>query len=202
MSDNWVVQNLENALETWNEKLAEIWQLLTQSPENFKGGTIWNVIKTINGTVQAIGLALLVLFFVVGIVKTCGSFAEVKKPEVAIKLFVRFALAKAVVTYGLELMMALFSIVQGVISTIMTAAGMGTAQQTVLPAEIVTAIEDCGFWESIPLWAVAFLSRFCLLSWSSRYMAAFFACISTRPLPRFPFRPLRGNPSSKLAGVF
>ena len=100
MSDNWVVQNLENALETWNEKLAEIWQLLTQSPENFKGGTIWNVIKTINGTVQAIGLALLVLFFVVGIVKTCGSFAEVKKPEVAIKLFVRFALAKAVVTYG------------------------------------------------------------------------------------------------------
>ena len=78
MSDNWVVQNLENALETWNEKLAEIWQLLTQSPENFKGGTIWNVIKTINGTVQAIGLALLVLFFVVGIVKTCGSFAEVK----------------------------------------------------------------------------------------------------------------------------
>ena len=157
MSDNWVVQNLENALETWNEKLAEIWQLLTQSPENFKGGTIWNVIKTINGTVQAIGLALLVLFFVVGIVKTCGSFAEVKKPEVAIKLFVRFALAKAVVTYGLELMMALFSIVQGVISTIMTAAGMGTAQQTVLPAEIVTAIEDCGFWESIPLWAVALI---------------------------------------------
>ena len=157
MSDNWVVQNLENALETWNEKLAEIWQLLTQSPENFKGGTIWNVIKTINGTVQAIGLALLVLFFVVGIVKTCGSFAEVKKPEVAIKLFVRFALAKAVVTYGLELMMALFSIVQGVISTIMTAAGMGTAQQTVLPAEIVTAIEDCGFWESIPLWAVTLI---------------------------------------------
>ena len=24
VSDNWVVQNLENALNTWNEKLAEI----------------------------------------------------------------------------------------------------------------------------------------------------------------------------------
>ena len=35
-SDNWVVQNLQNALETWNEKLAEIWQILTQSPEEFK----------------------------------------------------------------------------------------------------------------------------------------------------------------------
>ena len=35
VSDNWVVQNLENALNTWNEKLAEIWQLITQSPEQF-----------------------------------------------------------------------------------------------------------------------------------------------------------------------
>ena len=63
LSDNWVVQNLENALETWNSKLAEIWQLITQSPETFKGGTIWNVIVNIHGAVQAIGLALLVLFF-------------------------------------------------------------------------------------------------------------------------------------------
>lgn len=77
MSDNWVVQNLENALETWNEKLAEIWQLITQSPEQFKGGTIWNVIVNIHGALQAIGLALLVLFFVVGVMRTCGSFAEV-----------------------------------------------------------------------------------------------------------------------------
>ena len=157
MSDNWVVQNLENALATWNEKLAEIWQLITQSPETFKGGTIWNVVLLIHDTMQAIGLALLVLFFVVGVVKTCGSFAEIKRPEAAVKLFIRFALAKAVVTYGLELMMALFAIVQGVISSIMSAAGMGAAQETVLPSEIVTAIESCGFWESIPLWAVALI---------------------------------------------
>ena len=139
MSDNWVVQNLENALNTWNEKLAEIWQLVTQSPEQFKGGTIWNVIVNIHGALQAIGLALLVLFFVVGVMRTCGNFAEVKKPEHALKLFIRFALAKGAVTYGLELMMALFKIVQGVISTIMNAAGFGTATQTVLPSEIVTA---------------------------------------------------------------
>ena len=151
MSDNWIVQNLENALETWNEKLSEIWQLITQYPESFKGGTIWNVIVNIHGAVQAIGLALLVLFFVVGVMRTCGSFAEVKKPEHALKLFIRFALAKGAVTYGLELMMALFNIVQGLISTIMNAAGFGTAQQTVLPSEIVTAVEDCGFFESTPV---------------------------------------------------
>ena len=145
MSDNWVVQNLENALEVWNDKLSEIWQLIAQSPQNFKGGAIWSVVVNIHGGLQAIGYALLVLFFVVGVAKTCGSFAEVKRPEHAVKLFVRFALAKALITYGMELMLALLSIIQGVVSSIMNAAGFGAPNSTVLPAEIVTAIEDCGF---------------------------------------------------------
>lgn len=157
MSDNWVVQNLSNALTTWNEKLSEIWLLITQSPQAFKGGSIWNVMHGIHGAVQAVGLALLVLIFVVGVMKTCGSFAEIKRPEQALKLFIRFALAKGLVTYGLELMMALFQIVQGLISTIMGAAGFGAPQETILPQEIITAIEDCGFLESVPLWAVTLI---------------------------------------------
>lgn len=160
MSENWVVGNLQNALNTWNSKLSEIWQLITQSPETFKGGSIWNVIVNINGAVQAIGLALLVLFFLVGIVKTCGSFAEVKKPEAVLKLFVRFAIAKAVITYGLELMLAIFKIVQGVVQTIMQTAGLGSVMQTTLPPEMITAIENCGFFESIPLWAVTLIRWF------------------------------------------
>ncbi len=157
MSDNWVVQNLENALDTWNSKLAEIWQLISQSPEDFKGGSIWSVITTIHGALQAVGFALLVLFFVVGVMRTCGSLAETKRPETALKLFVRFVLAKGAVTYGLDLMMALFNIIQGTISTIMASAGFGAAQQMVLPSEIVTAVESCGFFESVPLWAVTLI---------------------------------------------
>lgn len=157
MSDNWVVQNLQNALDTWNTKLGEIWQLVTQTPETFKGGSIWKVILNIHGAVQAIGLALLVLFFVVGVMKTCGSITEVKKPEHAFKLFIRFAIAKIVVTYGLDLMLSLFKIVQGVISTIITASGLGGTTSTTLPQEIITAVEKCGFFESIPLWAVTLI---------------------------------------------
>lgn len=156
-SGNWVVNNLENAIDTWNDKLSEIWQIITQSPEAFKGGTIWQVILKINGAVQAIGLALLVLFFVIGVVKTCSSLADVKKPEHAIKLFVRFAIAKGIVTYGLDLMLSIFKIVQGVISTIMKSAGFGTVTKTILPQEIVKAVESCGFFESIPLWAVTLI---------------------------------------------
>ena len=163
MSDNWVVGNLQNALDTWNGKLNEIWTLITQSPEQFKGGSIWNVIVNINGAVQAIGLALLVIFFLIGVVKTCGSFAEVKKPEQIVKLFVRFALAKAVITYGLELMLSIFKIVQGVMQTIMQTAGLGNATQTALPQEMIDTIESCGFFESIPLWAVT------LIRWTFDY---------------------------------
>lgn len=140
---NWVVGNLENAIDTWNSKLNEIWTLVTQSPETFKDGTIWNVIVNINGAVQAIGLALLVIFFLVGIVKTCGSFAEIKKPEAVFKLFVRFGLCKMLITYGLELMTSIFKIIQGVTTTIMNTAGLGDAIQTSLPQEMITAIEAC-----------------------------------------------------------
>lgn len=157
MSDNWVVQNLQNALGTWNDKLAEVWQLMTMSPENFKGGGIWNVILNINGAMQAIGLALLVLFFLAGVVQTSANLADVKRPEHALKLFLRFAIAKGVVTYGLELMMAVFEIVQGIISKIMRTSGLGGASKTNLPAEMIDAIEDCGFFESIPLWAVTII---------------------------------------------
>lgn len=157
MSDNWVVQNLQNALGTWNDKLAEVWQLMTMSPENFKGGDIWNVILNINGAMQAIGLALLVLFFLAGVVQTSANLTDVKRPEHALKLFLRFAIAKGVVTYGLELMMAVFEVVQGIISKIMRTSGLGGASKTSLPNEMIDAIEDCGFFESIPLWAVTII---------------------------------------------
>ena len=206
MSDNWVVQNLQNALDTWNSKLAEIWQILTQSPENFKGGGIWQVIVQIHGALQAIGYALLVLFFVVGVVKTCGSFTEVKRPEHALKIFIRFAIAKGVVTYGLELMMALFNIIQGVISTIMQTAGFGSTEDAVLPDEIIEAVEDCGFFESIPLWAVTLigglfitvLSFIMIMSVYGRFFRLYlYTAIAPIPLSSFA-----GEPSQNIGRSF
>ena len=206
MSDNWVVQNLENALETWNSKLSEIWQLLTTSPQEFKGGSIWSVMVNINGAVQAIGLALLVLFFVVGMVKTCGSFSEVKKPEHALKLFIRFAIAKGVITYGLELMLALFNIVQGTISTIMTSAGFGTPNQTILPAEMVTTIESCGFFESIPLWAVTLIGGLFITVLSfimiMTVYGRFFKLYMYTALAPIPLSTFAGEPSQNVGKSF
>lgn len=197
-SDNWVVQNLQNSLDTWNNKMAEVWSLLTMSPQSFKGGGIWQVILQINGALKGIGLALLVLFFLVGVVKTTGSLTEIKRPEHALRLFIRFAIAKGVVTYGLDLMIALFDIAQGIMRTIMNASGVGRAGRTTLPNEMVTAIEDCGFFESIPLWAVTLigslfitvLSFIIILTVYARFFRLYlYTAIAPVPLSAFAGQP-------------
>jgi hypothetical protein len=205
-SDNWIVQNLQNALNTLNDKLGEIWGLLTTPLSEFKDGAIWDVIVNVHGAIMAIGLALLVLFFLMGVIKTCGSFSEVKKPEHAVKMFIRFALAKAVVTYGLELMLAIFEIVQGTVSTIMKGAAVGGAIEASLPAEIITAIEDIGFLKSIPLWAVSLigsliitvLSFIIILTVYSRFFKLYiYTGISPLPLSTFA-----GEPTSSIGVTF
>ena len=156
MSDNWIVQNLNSALSTWSEKMAELWTLLTENPATFKGGGIWRIMTNINDALTAIAYGLLVLFFAAGIIKTCGSFTDLKKPEHVLKAFIRFALAQGAITYGMELMQALFSIVQGIVTTVMSGSGMA-GSVTELPTEIIDKIESVGMLESIPLWIVTLL---------------------------------------------
>jgi len=205
-SGNWVVDNLNSTLKTWNGRLTEIWGLLVTSPAEFKGGGVWNVIVNINDALKAIGYALLVLFFVMGMVKTCSSFTEIKKPEIALKNFVRFALAQGAVTWGLELMMALFSIGQGIITTIMSSSGLGTLSDMTLPDEMVTVIEGVGFLESIPLWAVTLLgslfiwvlSLVIILTVYSRFFKLYIAT-AIAPIPLSSFA---GQPSSNIGISF
>lgn len=157
MSDNWIVQNIEKALATWDNALAEIQSILTISPQGFRGGTIWNAIVSVNGALKAVGYALLVLFFLIGVMKTCGSIAEVKRPEHALKLFLRFILAKGVIDNGLEIMEVLIEVVQGILQTILGSHVISST--TTIAPELVTAIENCDFLDSIPLWIVAILGH-------------------------------------------
>ena len=205
-SGNWIIDNIANALEVWNAKLAEIWGLLVQTPENFKGGAVWDVITDIHGALQAVGYALLVLFFLVGVVKTCGSFAEIKKPEHALKLFVRFALAKAVITHGLELMMTLFRIVQGIISNIMTTSGMASAAAVTIPPEMEEAIRGLTFWESIPAWAVSLIGSLVVIVLSFVMIMSvygrFFRLYLYTAIAPVPLSTFAGEPSANVGKSF
>ena len=206
MSDNWVVQNLQNALDTWNSKLAEIWSLVTTTPETFKGGAIWNVIKSIYNSMQGIGLGLLVLFFLVGMIKTCGSFDEVKRPEQVFKLFIRFVLTKIVVTYGMTLMLDVFKITQGITAKIISTANITFSSKSTLPNSIITAIESCGFFESIPLWAVTLIGGLVVTVLSfimiMTVYGRFFKLYLYTALAPIPLSSFAGEPTSNIGKSF
>ena len=205
-SGNWIIDNIMNALSVWNAKLQEIWLLITQSPESFKGGGIWSVVISINSALKAIGFALLVLFFVVGVVKTCGSFTEIKKPEHAAKLFIRFVLAKAVVSYGLDLMMALFRIVQGVISTTMNTAGLAAQTAVTMPAEMEAVIRALTFWQSIPAWAVSLIGSLVIIVLSFVMIMSvygrFFKLYLYTAIAPIPLSAFAGEPSANIGKSF
>ena len=157
MSDNWIVANLENAFATWNDKMTEIWNLVTTSPQSFRGGAIWNIVSSINGALQAIGLGLLVLFFAMSIFKSTASFRDFQRPEYALKHFIRFVAAKVAITGAMDIMTTLYTICGGIVEKIAgSLGGIGSASVS-LPSAIEQAVEDAGFWASIPLWLVTIL---------------------------------------------
>lgn len=157
MNQNWIVENLHSAFSTWNEKLAELWSLVGTSPENFKGGAVWAVMQNIHGTLLAIGYALVVLFFAMSLFKNTANFHELKRPEAALQYLIRFVAAKTAVGYGMEIMLKVFEVCNGIVGYV--ADGMGGISQAMvsLPGEIQTAIENVGFLASIPLWLVTIL---------------------------------------------
>ena len=157
MSDNWIVGNLQSAFHTWNDKLAEIWALITTTPQEFQGGGIWTAIVNINDGLQAVGYGLLVLFFAMGIFQSAASFRDFQRPEFALRHFIRFILAKTAIGYGMELMLAIFNICGGIVQSIMGGVGGMASAAVSVPQEMVDTIESIGFLESIPLWLVTVL---------------------------------------------
>ena len=202
---SWIQSNLENALNTWNGKLTEIYDLVVTHPMDFRGGSIWKVIMNINGAMQAIGLALLVLFFVIGVMKTCGSLTEVKKPEHALRLFIRFAIAKIVVTHGLEIMNAILNIGYGITMQGMTKSSLLNSP-TSLPGSIVDAINNLGFFEQIPLWAVTLLGSLFITVLSFILILTvygrFFKIYMYMALSPIPLSSFAGQPSDQIGKSF
>ena len=205
-SNHWVIDNLNSALATWNGKLTEIWTLLSTSPQDFKGGGIWNAIVEINGALRAVGSALLVLFFVMGVMKTCGSFAELKRPELAVRCLVRFTLAQAAVNHGMEIMMMFFNVAQDTAARVISASGLTAIAPMALPDTMVSVIEDVSLIESIPLWAVTLLGS--LFIWVLSLVmiltvyGRFFKLYLATAIAPIPLAGFAGQPSGSIGVAF
>lgn len=157
MNQNWIVENLNNSFSVWNGKLSELWSLVATSPAAFKGGAIWATMTSIHSTMVAIGYALVVLFFAISLCKNTANFHELKRPEAALHYLIRFVFAKAAVGYGMDIMLKVFEVCNGIVSDVAGSLGGITQAMVSLPGEIQTAIEEVGFLASIPLWLVTIL---------------------------------------------
>mgnify|MGYP000402859607 CR=1 FL=1 len=87
MNDNWLIESLKWTFEFWNNKQTEIWQLVSTTPEEFKGGDIWRLALTLNDGLKAIGYGLLVLFFALSICKSTINFRDLRRPEQGLCFF-------------------------------------------------------------------------------------------------------------------
>lgn len=157
MSDNWIVSNLQSAFNTWNDKLAEIWSLLTTTPQNFRGGGVWTAITNINSALVGVGYGLLVLFFAMAVFQSAASFKDFQRPEFVLRHLIRFIAAKVAVGSAMEIMTTIFSICGGIVQSVMGSVGGMAGASVTMPQEIIDAIENVGFLASIPLWLVSLL---------------------------------------------
>ncbi len=198
---------LYQGLEYLGDMLEKMWAILTTSPESFKGGTIWSVITTINGVLGSIGTALLVLFFTIGVIKTCGSFAELKKPETAVKVFIRFAIAKALIDNGLDLLVDFVTIVQGVIAKITDSSSIGTALEFTIPSEVQSTFEGIGILDgAIPIWAVCFIAHLAFIVIGIVLLLTvygrFFRIYMYTAIAPIPLSTMAGQPTESIAKSF
>ncbi len=198
---------LMQGLQYLGDMLDKMWAILTTSPENFKGGTIWSIVTTINGVLGAIGTALLVLFFTVGVIKTCGSFAELKKPETAVKAFIRFAIAKALIDNGLKLMVNFVTIVQSVIKKITASSSIGTALEFSIPSTVQSKFESIGILDgAIPVWAVCFIAHIAFIVIAIVLLLTvygrFFRIYMYTAIAPIPLSTMAGQPTEGIAKSF
>ena len=198
---------LMQGLQYLGDMLDKMWAILTTSPENFKGGTIWSIITTINGVLGAIGTALLVLFFTVGVIKTCGSFAELKRPETAVKAFIRFAIAKALIDNGLNLMVNFVTIVQSIIKKITASSSIGTALEFSIPSTVQSKFESIGILDgAIPVWAVCFIAHIAFIVIAIVLLLTvygrFFRIYMYTAIAPIPLATMAGQPTEGIAKSF
>lgn len=198
---------LMQGLEYLGDMLDKMWALLTTSPQNFKGGGIWNIITTINGVLGAIGTALLVLFFTVGVIKTCGSFAELKKPETAVKVFIRFAISKYLIDNCLKLMVNFVTIVQSIIKKITASSSIGTALEFSIPSSVQSKFEGIGILDgAIPIWAVCFIAHIALIVIAIVLLLTvygrFLRIYMYTAIAPIPLSTLAGQPTENIAKSF
>lgn len=198
---------LQDALDIWNEYYTKIITILTTSPESLYSG-VWNAMKTINNYLSVIGVALVVIFFYIGLTKNVIRLEELRRPANFFGLFIRLVLAQAFVANSSQLLLKIMEIIQGCIVGISNLfGGFGSnGRVAAVPNEIVMLARDAGWSTGLGIWVLALIGA--ILIWAVSlimlllvYVRFFKIYIYTAIAP-LPLATLAGETTSRTARSF
>jgi hypothetical protein len=146
-----ILDLLKTVVAFWNDKIALVFELLGQSPTEFKGGGPWRVISDIEPIFVGVGSSLVVLFFVIGF---CSESIDVKEEirfETVLRMLMRLGIAEWLVANNVTIMKAFFQSV-GTLVGLITNSGITKLK---IPQEQQDIIEGLGFGESLLMMILA-----------------------------------------------
>lgn len=146
-----ILDLLKTVVAFWNDKIALVFELLGQSPTEFKGGGPWRVISDIEPIFVGVGSSLVVLFFVIGF---CSESIDVKEEirfETVLRMLMRLGIAEWLVANNVTIMKAFFQSAGTLVGLI---TNSGTTKLKI-PQEQQDIIEGLGFGESLLMMILA-----------------------------------------------
>lgn len=201
------IEHLEDAVSTWNTKLAEAIDLITTSPVDFREGTIYNIMEDIHTVMVGIAIPILIICFFIGIFRVSSNITEMKRPELAVKMFVRVAVAEYLVTNSMTLMIDLMNIGQSLISDIFHACHVGSEQFSLtVPTEINEAFQQMNWVDRLGPWVISLLgsiavtiaAMFVLITIYGRFFKIYIYMV----LSPIPLATLAGKSTSRVGESF
>ncbi len=204
--DESTINFLDNALSGWNEKLSEVFSLLTTAPDEFRGGAVWSVMLGIFNAMVGVGLALTILCWCIGVIKNVGTMSELRRPEIAVRIIVRLVFTQYVVTHSLELLKQFINLASSLLRDIMAASGFSLSSSMAVPQEIRDAVSELGLLSGLGAWAIAFLSMFIITVLSFIILLTvygrFFKIFIMTALAPIPLAGFAGEPTSGMGKSF
>lgn len=153
---------IEWSLSFWAEQMREVQNVITQDPGSFMGGGPWGVITGIHTVIVGVGLAMVVVFFLAGFFEEAIDFRNFQRPEYIVKHLIKLVFAKGLVQHSLAIMLWIFNLIKGVI----TGIGTLTVTTPIAPSGVQAALDDLGFFKSIPAWLIVLLGTLLIVALS------------------------------------
>ena len=117
---------LSAALAFFCEKMDTFIEMLTTDITTYNGGGIWTAICNVYSALLIIGVTLANMFIWIELIESTTKWIEIKKSSVLITFLIEIVVVNAIIYYSKDILLTVYSIIQGITRTVLTTTGMTT----------------------------------------------------------------------------